>query len=44
MKISELETERLLLRQWIEQDLPIFSELNSDPETMEYSPALLSIT
>ena len=42
MKIVELETARLLLRQWIEQDLPNFATLNSDPEVMEYFPALLS--
>ena len=42
MNISELKTERLLLRQWVGQDLPVFAELNSDPEAMEFFPALLS--
>ena len=42
MMIAELETDRLLLRQWVEQDSPIFAVLNSDPEVMEYFPALLS--
>ncbi len=42
MKTSNLETERLLLRQWREQDLPVFASLNSDPEVMEYFPNLLS--
>jgi len=38
----ELETERLLLRQWKESDLVVFQKLNSDPEVMEYFPATLS--
>ena len=42
MKITKLETDRLLLRQWIDQDLPIFAALNSDPEVMKYFPALLT--
>ena len=42
MKISELKTGRLLLRQWVGQDLSVFTELNSDPETMGFFPALLS--
>lgn len=40
--IAELETNRLLLRQWVGQDLPAFAALNSEPEVMEYFPALLS--
>ncbi len=40
--IAELETDRLLLRKWIEQDLAILAVLNSDPEVMKYLPALLS--
>ena len=42
MKIAELETERLLLRQWIEQDLPVFAELNSDLDVMEFFPKPLN--
>ena len=42
MKITELETDRLLLRQWKEQDFLVFAELNSSPEVMEYFPGLLS--
>ena len=34
-------TERLLLRQWTEADLPEFARLNADPEVMKYFPALL---
>jgi len=40
--ITELQTERLLLRQWCEEDLPRFAELNADPEVMEFYPDLLS--
>lgn len=41
MKTTVLETDRLLLRQWKEQDIPIFAEINSDPVVMEFFPALL---
>jgi RimJ/RimL family protein N-acetyltransferase len=40
--IVELETERLRLRQWEEDDLPLFAEMNADPEVMEYYPSTLS--
>lgn len=39
---SELETERLRLRQWRESDLPSFAKLNNDPEVMRYFPNRLS--
>ncbi len=42
MDIIELDTERLLLRQWDESDFPIFYRLNSDPAVMEYFPNTLS--
>jgi len=38
----ELETDRLLLRQWKESDLAVFQKLNSDPEVMEYFPSTLN--
>ncbi|MDH3449317.1 MAG: GNAT family N-acetyltransferase [Gammaproteobacteria bacterium] len=38
----ELETGRLLLRQWKDSDLPVFAALNSDPAVMKYFPILLS--
>ena len=41
MKVWELETDRLCLRQWKEDDFPVFAELNSDPVVMEYFPKLL---
>ncbi len=37
--MAELLTERLLLRQWRDEDLEPFAELNADPETMRYFPA-----
>ena len=39
-----LKTNRLLLRQWKQSDLEPFSELNSDPEVMEFFPKTLSRT
>lgn len=40
-RIVEIETKRLLLKQWREDDLADFALLNSDPEVMEYLPKLL---
>ena len=40
--IHELETKRIKLRQWQEQDLPVFATLNADPQVMEYFPEPLS--
>ncbi len=37
-----LETPRLLLRQWREEDFAPFAALNGDPETMRYFPARLT--
>lgn len=37
--MAELRTKRLLLRQWRDEDLEPFAELNADPETMRYFPA-----
>jgi hypothetical protein len=34
-------TERLVLRQWREEDLEPFAQLNADPEVMRYFPAPL---
>lgn len=38
----ELETDRIILRQWQEQDLPLFAALNADPEVMEFFPKQLN--
>jgi RimJ/RimL family protein N-acetyltransferase len=40
--VAELTTPRLLLRQWRDDDLPVFAELNADPEAMRYFPARLA--
>jgi len=37
--VAELRTERLVLRQWRDEDLEPFADLNADPETMRYFPA-----
>jgi RimJ/RimL family protein N-acetyltransferase len=37
--VTELPTERLLLRQWRDADFEPFAQLNADPETMRYFPA-----
>lgn len=37
-----METERLLLRQWRDDDLAPFAALNADPEVMEHFPAPLT--
>jgi RimJ/RimL family protein N-acetyltransferase len=34
--VAELRTERLLLRQWRDEDLEPFAALNADPETMRF--------
>lgn len=33
-----LETERLLIRSWVEADRDLFREINADPKVMEYFP------
>ena len=40
--MTELRTERLLLRQWRDADREPFAELNADSETMRYFPAPLT--
>ena len=40
--LPELRTERLLLRQWRDEDLEKWAELNADPEVMEHFPSVLS--
>ena len=40
--MNTLITNRLILRQWKEEDLPQFAELNADPEVMKYFPSVLS--
>jgi len=40
--ILELESARLLLRQWRDDDLPEFAAMCADPQVMRYFPAPLS--
>lgn len=40
--VSEVRTERLLLRGWREADLGPFAALNSDPVVMEHFPGLMT--
>jgi len=40
--VPALRTERLVLREWREQDREPFAALNSDPAVMQYYPALLT--
>jgi len=40
--VTGLRTARLLLRQWRDDDLDPFAELNADREVMEHFPRLLS--
>jgi ribosomal-protein-alanine N-acetyltransferase len=36
-----IETKRLYLRDWKQEDLTVFYEMNSDPVIMEYFPKVL---
>jgi RimJ/RimL family protein N-acetyltransferase len=38
----EFETDRLLLRQWRDQDLEPFAALSADPQVMEFFPTTLN--
>ena len=40
--MTEIETERLLLRQWREGDLEAYARICADSEVMRYLPATLS--
>jgi RimJ/RimL family protein N-acetyltransferase len=39
-----IETDRLILRAWKEEDLLPFSQLNADPQVMEHFPKLMSLS
>jgi len=41
-EITELETKRLKLRQWKEEDYLPFSKLNANPKVMEFFPSVLT--
>ena len=38
----ELQTDRLILRQWLSSDLPVFAQINSSKLAMEHFPNQLS--
>lgn len=40
--MSRIETERLILREWEDKDIPAFQKLNADPKVMEFFPATLN--
>ncbi|KTD11233.1 GNAT family N-acetyltransferase [Legionella jamestowniensis] len=40
MKI--IESKRLIIREWLETDYPLFIEMNADAQVMQYFPAILS--
>lgn len=40
---KEIQTPRLLLRRWREDDQTAFAEMNADPRVMEHFPGLLSV-
>lgn len=42
MASPQLQTERLVLRQWQDDDLWAFAEMNADPEVMEHLPSPLT--
>jgi len=37
-----VQTQRLMLRQWRDEDRPLFAAMNGDPEVMKYFPNTLS--
>ena len=41
-EVIELQTERLIMRQWRKEDWSEFAKLNADPVVMEYYPSILS--
>ena len=42
MAITELESARLLMRQWRDADLDVFADMCADERVMKYFPGLLS--
>ncbi len=40
--MSYIETERLILRSWKSEDLPLFVKMNKDRRVMRYFPAILT--
>jgi len=40
--LTQIRTRRLVLRQWQDEDLEPFAELNADPEVMRHFPGMLT--
>ena len=40
--MTQLNTQRLVLREWRDDDFPVFHQLNADLKVMEFFPAVLS--
>ena len=40
--MSYIETDRLILRSWKEEDLPLFAKMNKDARVMRYFPSILT--
>ena len=40
--MNYIETDRLILRVWKPEDLPLFAEMNKDTRVMRYFPATLT--
>ena len=38
----ELRSDRLILRQWRDEDVDVFVDMGADPEVMEYFPGLMT--
>jgi RimJ/RimL family protein N-acetyltransferase len=42
LELADIPTDRLVLRQWREDDVPRFIALNGDPEAMRYFPSTMT--
>ena len=42
LPIARLETDRLILRRWVEADREPFARMNQNPAVLEFLPAALS--
>ena len=42
MKPRTIETPKLCLRQWRDEDLPLFAKMNANPRVREFFPSLLN--
>ena len=40
--MNYIETDRLILRPWKAEDLPLFAKMNKDARVMRYFPATLN--